>query len=347
MGPYPLNSKNHPLIMTTTPTDEYDSPWKEIIETYFQECIEFFFPYATKEIDWTKGYTFLDKELQKIVRDAQLGRRYVDKLVKVWRSNGDEQWVLIHLEVQGDPESNFEGRIYEYHSRLFLSYNCPIATLVILGDDRRTWKPQEYRNEIWGCQITFQFPIVKLLDYRERWAELENNTNPFATVVMAHLKAKETRKNVSQRRQWKLFITKRLYEKGYQRQDIINLFHFIDWVMRLPEDLEESFLEDIDEYEEDQRMPYINSAERRGIRKGLEQGRQEGREEGRQEGLQKGLQKGLLVGAIELGLELKFGPEGLELLPEIYPIRDLEVLSAIKEGIKKAQNIAELRSYYQ
>ncbi len=199
---------------------------------------------------------------------------------------------------------------------------------------------------------------MKLLDYRERWAELENNTNPFATVVMAHLKAKETRKNVSQRRQWKLFITKRLYEKGYQRQDIINLFHFIDWVMRLPEDLEESFLEDIDEYEEDQRMPYINSAERRGIRKGLEQGIQEGIEqgiergreqgiqEGRQEGIQEGRQEGL-VSAIELGLELKFGPDGLELLPEICLIRDLEVLSAIKEGIKKAQNIAELRSYYQ
>ena len=114
--------------MTTKPTDEYDSPWKEIIETYFKGCIEFFFPNAAKEIDWTKGYTFLDKELQKIVRDASLGRRYVDKLVKVWRLNGDEQWVLIHLEVQGDPETYFEGRIYEYHSRLFLSYNCPIAT---------------------------------------------------------------------------------------------------------------------------------------------------------------------------------------------------------------------------
>ncbi len=193
-----------------TPTDEYDSPWKEIIETYFQECIEFFFPVAANDIDWSRGHTFLDKELQKIVRDAQLGPRYVDKLVKVWLKNGDEQWVLIHLEVQGNPEPNFEGRIYSYHSRLFLSYNCPIATFVILGDERPTWKPQEYRNEIWSCKISFQFPIVKLLDYNERWEELENSTNPFATVVMAHLKAKQTRKNVSQRRQWKLFITKRL-----------------------------------------------------------------------------------------------------------------------------------------
>ena len=223
--------------------------------------------------------------------------------MKVWLKNGSEQWVLIHLEVQGEPETNFEGRIYEYHSRLFLSYNCPVASFVILGDDHPQWKPQEYK------------------------AELENSTNPFATVVMAHLKAKETRKKPLDRRRWKLFITKRLYQKGYQRKDIMDLFHFIDWVMRLPLDLEKSFLEDIDSYEEEQKMPYITSAERIG------------REEG--------LKEGMLLGAIELGLELKFGPEGLELLPEIAKIGDLEVLSAIKEGIKKGNNLAQLRSYYQ
>ncbi|MCC5665454.1 hypothetical protein LC653_16385 [Nostoc sp. CHAB 5784] len=53
--------------------DEYDSPWKEAIETYFQECIEFFFPVAAEGIDWKRGYTFLDKELQQVVRDAELG----------------------------------------------------------------------------------------------------------------------------------------------------------------------------------------------------------------------------------------------------------------------------------
>ncbi len=45
---------------------------REIIETYFQECREFFFPLAANEINWTKGYTFLDKELQKTVTSYQL-----------------------------------------------------------------------------------------------------------------------------------------------------------------------------------------------------------------------------------------------------------------------------------
>ena len=63
--------------------DEYDSPWKLTLERYFPAFLEFFFPHVYAQIDWAKGYEFLDKELQKIVRDADLGRRLVDALVKV------------------------------------------------------------------------------------------------------------------------------------------------------------------------------------------------------------------------------------------------------------------------
>jgi hypothetical protein len=34
-----------------------------------------------------------------VVREAEVGRRYVDKLVKVWTQGGVECWVLIHVEV--------------------------------------------------------------------------------------------------------------------------------------------------------------------------------------------------------------------------------------------------------
>jgi hypothetical protein len=59
----------------------------------------FFFPQAHAEIDWPRGYEVLDKELQQVVRAAETGRRVVDKLVKVWRRDGQEAWVLIHVEV--------------------------------------------------------------------------------------------------------------------------------------------------------------------------------------------------------------------------------------------------------
>ena len=80
---------------------DYDSPWKEALERYLPAFLELFFPEAYREICWGAGYEFLDKELQQVVRDAELGRRLADKLVKVWRNNGEEVWVLIHIEVQG------------------------------------------------------------------------------------------------------------------------------------------------------------------------------------------------------------------------------------------------------
>jgi hypothetical protein len=57
--------------MTTTYTD-YDSPWKEALELYFPEFLALCFPEAHSEIDWARGYEFLDKELQQVVREAEL-----------------------------------------------------------------------------------------------------------------------------------------------------------------------------------------------------------------------------------------------------------------------------------
>jgi hypothetical protein len=181
--------------------------------------------------------------------------------------------------------------------------------------------------------------VIKLLDYRARWDELEASANPFATVVMAHLTAQTTRQNAPERARAKLHLTRRLYSLGYQRQDILNLFHFIDWLLHLPEDLETQFWQALQAYEETQKMPYITSVERMGIQKGIEQGFQqghvEGRAEGRAEGRTEGRTEGLLSG-IKLLLEMKFGADGLRLLPEIEQIPEPDVLEAVLAAIKDA-----------
>jgi hypothetical protein len=107
-----------------------------------------------------------------------------------------------------------------------------------------------------------------LLDLGQDWEALVNNRNPFATVVMAHLKAHQTRNNRQERLEWKLSLTRRLYQQGYQRQDVINLFRFIDWLMSLPKNLEQEFWREIRQLEEETRMPYITSVERLGMQRG-------------------------------------------------------------------------------
>lgn len=254
------------------PSSDYDSPWKEALERYFEAFMAFFFPHAHADIDWTKGYEFLDQELQQVVRDAELGRRRIDKLVKVWRKNGEEAWVLVHLEVQSYEESGFAERMYVYNYRLFDRYHRQVASFAVLGDEREGWRPDRFGYHLWGCEVGFKFPIVKLLDYKEQWSTLEASQNPFAAVVMAHLKAQETRRNPASRLQWKLSLIKGLYERGFSREEILELFRFIDWLMALPEDLERRFDEEIKHYEEEKQMTYITSVERIGIQKGIQQG---------------------------------------------------------------------------
>ena len=85
---------------------------------------------------------------------------------------------------------------------------------------------------------------------------------------MAHLKAQETRYDLDERKAWKLALTRRLYERGYDREDILSLFRFIDWLLQLPQALENEFWQNIEQYEAQINMPYITSVERIGISQG-------------------------------------------------------------------------------
>ena len=254
---------------------QYDSPWKQAIEGYFPDFMSFFFSDIYDEIDWNKEPVFMDNALEKVTRDAEIGSRCADKLVKVWLKTGKLAWVLIHIEVQAYRETNFSERIYVYRHRIWEKHKVDVASLVILCDDEENYRPNKYKKGIWGCELNFTFPIVKLLDFAENWAKIENDGNPFAIVVMAQLKAKEI-KDGRQRKYWKSRLTRMLYERGYVKQDIIDLYCFIDWLLVLPEDLEEEFIRELCAFEKEKTMQYVSSIERIGFKKGKQHGMQQG-----------------------------------------------------------------------
>ena len=311
VGPAPWRTEGG-TYLTTEPID-FDSPWKEALEEYLEDFFALFFPEIHAQIDWTRRPEFLDKELQQVVRDAEVGRRLADKLVRVWRRGGGEAWVLVHAEVQNQEEATFARRMFVYNYRLYDRYERQVVSLAVLGDERAGWRPTEYATALWGCGTRFTYPVVKLTDYRARRDELEASDNPFATVVLAHLAAQETRGDAARRQQVKLALTRRLYERGYSRERVLSLFRFIDWLLELPGEQETAFWQEIQVYEEERAMPYVTSVERLGVERGREEGRQEGREEGRQEGRQEGRDEGIRE-ALRRVAQARFGvaPEALE-----------------------------------
>ncbi len=99
----------------TKKTTEFDSPWKKIIEHFFKEFM--------------LGYEFLDKELQKLIRESITKERRVDKLVKVWLKNGETAVLYIHIEVQAQYDSEFKERMFIYHYRLYDRYGPNVVSL--------------------------------------------------------------------------------------------------------------------------------------------------------------------------------------------------------------------------
>ena len=140
----------------------------------------------------------------------------------------------------------------------------------MLTDETPSWRPRRFRAGRWGSCIGIRFPSVKLLDWNGREPELEASTNVFATVILAHLATQATRHDPPARLHRKLTLTRRLYERGLPRQTIIDLYRFLDLLMRLPEDLELQFTETIYRIEEQLSMPYLSFVERRGERRGMD-----------------------------------------------------------------------------
>ena len=63
------------------------------------------------------------------------------------------------------------------------------------------------------------------------------------------------------RRRWKVELVRRLYDQGRDRRYVIDLFRFIDWIMRLPDGLDKGLWEEISRIEEERSMPYVTSTD--------------------------------------------------------------------------------------
>jgi hypothetical protein len=233
----------------------YDSGWKFVIEKYLQMCLEYFYPELNKNIDWTKKITFLDKELEKIIPESKTGKKFVDKLVEVYYKDGQKKWIMLHIEFQQAEEKDFPKRIYIYNYKIFDLHKKDTISFVLLGDKNKKWRPDKFNIKYEGFELYFKYKVVKLIDYANSEDELIKSKNPFCLIVLSHLKRLEAGNDLNKQFSLKLQLIKQLYKIGFNRQDIININMFIDWLFQLPPKLEMKYVEEKNKIEEVKKMP--------------------------------------------------------------------------------------------
>ncbi len=301
---------------------EFDSPW-DALDLFFEQFLLFFFPSLHAAVDWSRGYESLDNELREIMRDAESGTKLADKLFRVFLRSGENVWLLIHLEVQSQSRTDFEERMFVSYYRIFDRYNRDVVSIAILGDEQGDWRPNLYRRDAFGTELTLRFSTVKLLDWAGRIDELEASSNPIALVVLSHLASLDTDKQPDRRRQAKWRLIRRLYELGWTREQFRQMYRLIDWFLELPEILQQQLQNDIRPFEKEHKMPYVTSTERMA------------RDEG---------QKQELLNSIALALEFRFGEEGKALARELSAVPDLNRLRELQTAVyRSSMTIDQLR----
>ena len=150
--------------------------------------------------------------------------------------------------------------------------------------------------------------------------------NPMALVVLAAQEREQLRRR-GNRFDTKRYLIRKLYERGYSRDEIIALFKFIDWVIQLSDEEEIRLHNEIKTLEDANKMPYITSVERIG------------REEGLREGLQQGAQQMLLD-----ALDERFGTLPESVSAAIHQIQDQEQLRLLHRHAIRSKSLAEFQS---
>lgn len=205
-----------------------DTLWKGILENVFDDFLRFFFIDADSLFNIEKGFQFLDKELEQLFpTDKGTAPKFVDKLVKVYTKSGIEEWLLIHIEVQGYREKDFAKRMFQYFYRILDKYDRPVTALAIFTDDDKNFNPNVYEYDQLGTTNTFKFKTYKVIAQDE--VVLSNSDNPFSIVILTVLLALKRKKlnNDDELFDLKYALAKNLFKKNIPKKKIDDLLIFL------------------------------------------------------------------------------------------------------------------------
>ncbi len=240
----------------------------------------------------------MQQELFQEIIDEKKGRRYADQVVKVRLKNGNERWIIVHIEIQGDDDTDFSERMFRYFYRLYDRHKEKIVALAVITSPTQTKKPQHFHYSYFGTTLHYKYTNRKIFDYDER--ELEQSNKLFSKIVLATQYMHKTKSNADKRFAFKRKLMREIFRnKAYSREAVHAMFHFIDYLLKLPRELSTELANSI--------RPIINKEEKRMLQANREdpsptlaeifklereEGEQKGREEGREEGRAEGREKG-------------------------------------------------------
>lgn len=162
---------------------------KSAFEEAFPDLLRFYFQDADAIFDMERGFEFMDKELIELFPELekQGGTRFVDLLVKTFLKNGAEEWILVHIEIQGGNAKGFPNRMFRYWYRIYDRYEVDITALAVFTGGKSQPRPNTFHKSFLGTEVSYKYNTYHVFDHSQE--ELLEMDNPFALIVLAAQKA--------------------------------------------------------------------------------------------------------------------------------------------------------------
>ncbi|WP_225874799.1 RpnC/YadD family protein [Pedobacter hiemivivus] len=274
-----------------------DLLWKGILEDVFEDFLCFMHPDANKIFDFNKGFEFLDKELEQVspLGEDLFSSKVVDKLVKLYTIDGKEEWILLHVEVQGKYQKNFSERMYTYNYRIWDKHHKPITAYAIFTDPFKVERSNRYERKFLGTRLLYEFNTYKISNQNDE--QLLSSNNPFALVVLIAKAAFKISRIVNKGERDRSLLTikqvilKALHNKGFKNDKIKHVMNFLRHYVRFEtEEFNNIFEQEVEQITGRTETMGIEEllldrATKQGVEQGITQGRIEVARELKKEGL--------------------------------------------------------------
>ena len=274
-----------------------DGIWKDAVEQYLPLLLKRMMPELYDDVDFSQDIKFLDKELRDTIQvsmsEEHNAAKYVDTLVQVPLKSGKNEWILLHIEVQGEGGEDISLRMILYCCLIFAHYRRMPVALAILTDKRPLKEtPGIFEFSGYGTELVYRYNLFEV--YNQSDEELLNSANPFDSFIYAAKNYGKYMKEDAQKvkLEYLLKIMRNLYMRGIDGDDRRRILVFISRLINLKDakminqfikelkELEgESNMRELTWLEEHFRDEAIAIGEARGEARGEERGKEQGRSE--------------------------------------------------------------------
>ncbi|MBR6900700.1 MAG: hypothetical protein IKN30_01385, partial [Synergistaceae bacterium] len=204
-----------------------------------------------------------------------------DTLVELQLKSGKNQWVLLHIEIQGKGGQDISYRMILYCCLIFAHYRRMPVALAILTDKRPSSEtPGQFEFSEYGTKLLYKYNLFEV--YNQSDEELLNSDNPFDSFIYAAKKYSDYMSNDAQnvKLEYLLKITRSLYGRGLNEQDRAKMIIFVSRLINLgDETLRKEFFKELTKME-GKNMDEMNWIQEYFYNKAMDKGRNEGRSEG-------------------------------------------------------------------